>query len=126
MKTKLKKEDSVEVLRTRCARPVMNKTEQDVVVAITGAKYYIKNIKDAMEANQTNILKGLLTTCTYEQMNVIVENFSTSGSTSPEKVVDVIQKMSNRYKALEDCVEYVEDIQMRYEQVLIDLQNRAS
>ena len=121
VKTKLKKEDSVAMLRMRCARPVMNKADQDVVSAITGAKDDIKRINDSMDANHENILKGLITTCSYDEMKVIVDNFNTSGSTSAEKVVNVIQKMSNRYKALEDCVEYVADIQMKYEQVLIDL-----
>ena len=121
VKTKLKKEDSLAMLRMRCMRPVMDKAEQDVVSAIAGAKEDIKHIKDSMEANHENILKGLLTTRSYEEMKVIVENFNVSGSTSAEKAVNVIQKMSNRYKSLEDSVEYVADIQMKYEQILIDL-----
>jgi hypothetical protein len=121
VKTKLKKEDSMTMLRMRCMRPVMDKAEQDVVSAIAGANQDIKHIKDSMEANQDDILKNLLTTCSYAEMEVIVENFNTSGSTSAEKVVNVIQKMSNRYKALEDSAEYVADIQMKYEQILIDL-----
>jgi hypothetical protein len=121
VKTKLKKEDSMAMLRMRCVRPVMNKAEQDVVSAIAGANEDIKHIKDSMDANHENILKGLLTTCSYEEMKMIVENSNTTGGTSVDKVVNVIQKMSKRHKALDECVEYVSDVQMKYEQVLIDL-----
>jgi len=121
VKTKLKKDDSMAMLRAKCARPIANAAEQDVVVAITAAKDDMTHINQSITAGEENILKRLLTTCSYDEMKIVGNNFTRSGGVSADKIITVIKEMSKRHKSLVECVEYVSDIQMKYEQLLIDL-----
>jgi hypothetical protein len=121
VKSKLSKENSAKMLHMQYARPVADTPEQDAKAAVDAAKDDIKHIKDAVTANEQNIVRGLLSTCTHDELKVMFDNFPTTGGNTSDKIVGIIGKLSKSYIALDKCAEYIGDTQMKYEQALVNL-----
>ena len=121
VKSKLGKDDSARVFRMKCVRPVANAPNQNVAPIVAEALADIKDIQTDIDANKENILKSLVATCSLAEIKIIHDGLKTSGGTSADKIIGVVQKIAKSYVSLTKSAEYVADVQMKYQQVLLDL-----